>query len=183
MRRLLSLSDLELLQCFHAGQEKAFDVLLHRYQKDVRNVIQHYVKDRLLTEDLSQDVFLKVYTSLKRGTYNEQGKFLPWSLRIARNVCMDHLRKSAQLPPSGQILHDDYLCTDARHNAENKLILKQQEQQLTAIINHLPEDQKKVVCYRYYEERSFKEIARLMSTSVNTSLGRMRYGLPTCASK
>ena len=177
MRRLLSLSDTELIAQFHAGHDKAFDVLLNRCARDVRNVITHYVKDRLLTEDLSQDAFLKIYTSLKAGKYNEQGKFLPWALRIARNLCMDHLRKAGQLPPSGQLLHDDKRCTSSREGADYQLSAKQEEQRLNALINRLPDDQKKVVCYRYFEELSFKEIAALMNTSVNTSLGRMRYGL------
>lgn len=177
MRRLASLSDTELIAQLHAGHDKAFEVLLNRYAKDVRNVIMHYVQDRLLTEDLSQDAFLKIYTSLKCGKYNEQGKFLPWALRIARNLCMDHLRKAVQFPPSEQMLHHSRLCTSPQENADHKLSAKQQEQHLNFLLNTLPEDQKKVVRYRYFEELSYKEIAALMNTSVNTSLGRMRYGL------
>lgn len=177
MRSLLSLSDSELIHQLYAGQEKAFDALLSRYEKDIRNVIHHHVKDRLTTEDLSQDAFLKIYTSLKKGKYNEQGKFLPWALRIARNLCMDHLRKATQMPVWSNVPYDDSLSTPVSHNAEYKLTMRQQEQHLSAFINRLPDDQKKVVYYRYFEELSFKEIAALMNTSVNTSLGRMRYGL------
>lgn len=150
---------------------------MNRYAKDVRHVIMHYVQDRLLTEDLSQDAFLKIYTSLKCGKYNEQGKFLPWALRIARNLCMDHLRKAVQFPPSEQMLHDGSLRTSPQENADYKLSAKQEEQRLNSFLNRLPDEQKKVVYYRYFEELSFKEIATLMNTSVNTSLGRMRYGL------
>jgi RNA polymerase sigma factor (sigma-70 family) len=176
MRALQSLSDRELIECFHAGHERAFDVLFYRYGKDIRNVIVHYIKDRLLTEDLSQDAFLKIYTSLKRRKYNEEGKFLPWALRIARNLCMDHLRKASQLPALAHILHDDSLC-NPQLSAENKLCAKQRDQHLNTFISRLPEDQKKVVYYRYFEDLSFKQIALLMDTNVNTSLGRMRYGL------
>ena len=177
MRLLVKLSDTELIECFHQGQEKAFDVLFCRYQKDVRNVIAHYVRDRLVTEDLSQDAFIRIYTSLKRGKYNEQGKFISWALRIVRNLCMDYLRKVAQRPILGPMLQDDCLCTTENQDAGNKMATKQQQHRLNGLINRLPEDQKKVVYYRYFEELSFKEISALMNTSVNTSLGRMRYGL------
>lgn len=177
MRRLSSLADTELIEQLNAGCDSAFATLLRRYEKDIRAVIVHYVKDRLLAEDLSQDAFLKVYTSLKGGKYNEQGKFLPWALRIVRNLCMDHLRKAAQMPPAGRLLRDDLSCTSTQQNIEYKLTIKQQEQQLHAFINRLPDEQQKVVRYRFFEELSFKEIAVLMNTSVNTSLGRMRYGL------
>ena len=177
MRRLLSLSDGELIESIRAGHDKAFEALLYRYENDIRNVIRHYVKDRLTAEDLSQEASLKIYTSLKSGKYNEQGKLLPWALRIARNLCMDHLRKAAQFPPVTKLCYDDYLSTYSNQNAEHRLTVKQQEQQLNAFIEGLPEDQKKVVHYRYFEDLSFKEIAALMNTSVNTSLGRMRYGL------
>lgn len=177
MRLLRNLPDTELIECFHQGQEKAFDVLFCRYQKDVRNVIAHYVRDRLVTEDLSQDAFIRIYTSLKRGKYNEQGKFISWALRIVRNLCMDYLRKVAQRPASGPILQEDCLCEPTHQNADHKMAAKQRQHQLNGLIDHLPEDQKKVVYYRYFEELSFKEISTLMNTSVNTSLGRMRYGL------
>jgi RNA polymerase sigma factor (sigma-70 family) len=128
-------------------------------------------------EDLSQDTFIKIYTSLKAGKYNEQGKFLPWALRITRNLCMDHLRRGVKHPVSGTLLHDNYVGTSTQQNAESSLALRQREEQMNAFINNLQEDQKKVIFYRYFEELSFKEIAILMNTSINTSVGRMRYGL------
>lgn len=177
MRRLLNLSDTELIEHLQMGHGKAFDVLIQRYEKDLRNVIYHYVKDWLLTDDLSQDVLIKIYTSLKQNKYNERGKFLPWALRIARNLCLDYLRKAAQVPRTSAIPHHDCLCTTAGQSAEGRLIARQQEQQLSVFINRLPHDQKQVVCYRIFEQRSYKEIAVRMNTSVNTSLARMRYGL------
>ncbi len=177
MRHLANLSDTELIANLRNGQEQAFDVLFRRYHKDIRNVILHYTKDRLITEDLSQDTFIKIYTSLKGGKYAEQGSFLPWALRIARNLCMDYLRKESQFSRSAKIIHDDCLFTTANQGAEAKLSAKQQDQQLHRFINRLPDDQKKVVHYRFFEELTFKEIAGLMNTSVNTSLGRMRYGV------
>src|SRR4051812_33824545 len=97
MKILAHLSDKELIECLHKGYEKAFDVLFCRYKKNVRLVVLHYVKDKLVTEDLCQDAFIRIYTSLKTGKYNEQGSFLAWALHICRNLCMDHLRKASQL--------------------------------------------------------------------------------------
>lgn len=177
MRRLLGLSDIELVISLQAGHEKALDVLLQRYKQDIRNIIWHYTKDDRIIEDLSQEVLIKIYTSLKQKKYNEQGKFLPWALRVTRNLCLDYLKKKAQLPHIGKFLHDDCLTIAASQNAENRLVAKQQEQQLSVFINRLPDDQKRVVYYRFFEELNYKEIAVLMNTSVNTSLGRMNYAL------
>lgn len=176
MRSMQSLSDTELIENFHGGDQRSFEALLGRYERDVRNVILHYVKERATVEDLSQDAFIKIYTSLKTGKYNEQGKFLPWALRITRNLCMDYLRRGVQHPVSGTLLHDNYVGTST-NQVENRLALRQREEQISTFINNLQEDQKKVIFYRYFEGLSFKQIATLMNTSVNTSVGRMRYGL------
>ena len=177
MRRYNQLSDTELAHLLFNGQEQAFEILFTRYQPEVCKVIVHYVKDKVLAEDLSQEVFLKIYTSLKSGKYDEQGKFKPWALRIAHNLCMDHLRKAAQMPVA---LWDE--CSGVPHTpapvyTQCNMTAKQQAQRLNHLIESLPEVQKKVVRYRYFEELSFKEISVLMNTSVNTSLGRMRYAL------
>ena len=172
-----NMSDSDLITQLFNGQERAFDILFCRYNKDVRNVVHHYVKDRVVTEDLSQDVFIRIYISLKQKKYNEQGSFLPWCLRIARNQCMDYLRKSAQFRVSENVIDHNSYITPHSQSAESCLVARQQEQQLSSLINRLSEEQKKVIRYRFYEELSFKEVASIMNTSVNTSLGRMRYGL------
>ena len=177
MRKLIHLSDKELLQSLRNGHQQAFEVLFLRYKTDLQKVILHYVKDKVLTEDLLQDAFIKIYTSVCAGRYNDEGKFLPWSLRIAHNLCMDHLRKAKRLPSFQGEPKDEAHFVPTESCAETALIKKEQEQQLYQLIHHLPEDQKKVVAYRYYEELSFKEISEVMNTSVNTSLGRMRYAL------
>ena len=177
MRTLQQLTDTELINSLLKGQEQAFDVLFIRSKTDVRKVIVHYVKDRALAEDLCQDVFLKIYTSLKCGKYDEQGKFKPWALRIAHNLCMDYLRKAGQMQIVFKATFDDNYGPSTSHHAEHKMVAKQQEKYLNTLIERLPEEQKKVVRYRYFEELSFKEISALMNTSVNTSLGRMRYAL------
>ena len=177
MKILLTLSDSELIESLQAGHEKAFEILIQRYVKDLRSEIQRYTKDHLLTEYLSQDILIKMYTSLQQNKYNEQAKFLPWALRITRNLCIDYLRKKARFQQADKVLHDDCLFTTLSQSAESRLAAKQQEQLLQVFIKRLPDEQQSVVYYRFFEELSFKEIAELMNTSVNTSLGRMRYGL------
>jgi RNA polymerase sigma factor (sigma-70 family) len=177
MKIMQNMSDSELIKQLYNGQERAFDVLFCRYNKDVRNVIHHYVKDRIISEDLCQDVFIRIYTSFREKKYNEQGSFLPWCLRISRNLCMDYLRKAAQFRFSDGIIDNNRFVTPLSQSAENCLVARQQEQELNSLINRLSDDQKKVIRYRFYEELSFREVATIMNTSVNTSLGRMRYGL------
>lgn len=177
MRRIQHLSDTELIQSLLQGCEQAFEVLFHRYGADVRNVIVHYIKDRSLSDDLSQEVFLKIYTSLKGGKYDEQGKFKPWALRIAHNLCMDYLRKARQMRVTLCAEWGDAFSISTTLAPNCRLTAKQQEQQLNTMIERLPPEQKQVVRYRYFEDLSFKEISALMNTSVNTSLGRMRYAL------
>lgn len=174
---LLNLSDKELIEHLQAGNAKAFDILFSRYRKDVRNVIVYYVRDKEVAEDICQDVFIRIYTSLKHERYNEHGSFLPWVLRIARNLCMDHLRKVSRLPAMVNGLADNGWHPIVQNYAEKRMLTKQQQHHMNGLINNLPEDQKKVVYYRYFEDLSFKEISMLMNTSINTSIGRMRYGL------
>lgn len=177
MTLLFNLLDTDLVERMGDGQEKAFEVLFCRYQKDVYRIVLHYLKNKTASEDLCQDIFLRVYVSLKEGKYNERGTFLAWLLRIAHNMCMDHLRKAARHEYSDNGVPENLLFTSPNTDAENRLVAKQRGQQLSVFIGRLPKDQKKVIYYRYFEELSFKEIATLMNASVNTSLGRMRYGL------
>ncbi|MFL5741015.1 MAG: RNA polymerase sigma factor [Flavisolibacter sp.] len=177
MRILAQLSDKELIEEVYKGQEQAFEILFSRYKKDVRTIILRCVSNRLVTEDLCQDSFIRVFNALRKRNYNEQGNFRAWILCVARNLCMDYLRKSTQFNRSGIPLYDDCVSTTAGDCVENRMVMKQQEQQLLAFINRLPEEQKQVVHYRFFEGMSFKEISALMKTNVNTSQGRMRYGL------
>ncbi|MBE7171331.1 MAG: sigma-70 family RNA polymerase sigma factor [Williamsia sp.] len=177
MRLLQSLTDTELIDHFHKGHKKAFELLFFRYKEDVRRVIIHYVKDATVAEDLSQEAFIRIYTSIENRKYNEQGKFLPWALRIVRNLCLDHLRKTAQLSPTVQIVYEEWAGATEQPNAEDNLVARQLQLQLFSLLNCLPEEQKKVVCYRYFDGLCFKKIASLMNTSVTTSVARMRYGL------
>ena len=141
------------------------------------------VKNKALAEDIFQDTFFKVIQTLKRGQYNEEGKFLPWVIRIARNLIIDHFRRIKKMPPVPVYVNEEgeeisvfntLPSEDENKNIDETIKFKKS---IRAIINELPADQREVVIMRTYYDMSFKEIADFTNVSINTALGRMRYGL------
>ena len=137
------------------------------------------VLDRDLTEDIFQDTFIKVIRTLKLGNYNEQGKFVSWVMRIAHNLVIDHFRKNKRIPKFENSYDFDIfsVLSDSSLNAEKSLIKDQILNDVKKLIEYLPDDQKEVLKYRFYNDMSFKEISEKTGVSINTSLGRMRYAL------
>lgn len=172
-------SDAFLVSAYINGNEKALGQLIERHKQRIYSFIYSKVTDRDVTEDIFQDTFIKVIKTLKRGAYNEEGKFLPWVMRISHNLIIDHFRKNNRMPKfenNGDfnifsVLSDDDL------NAEKKIIKGQVEDDLRRLIQELPDDQKDVLVMRLYKDMSFKEISEQTGVSINTALGRMRYAL------
>ena len=174
-----NLTDKVLVQNFLNGDNKSFEVLLSRHKSRVFAFIMSKVKNRDITEDIFQDTFIKVINSLKRGKYNEEGKFLPWVMRISHNLVIDHFRKESKMRkirPTAEFDIFDVL-DDGSKNQEEMMIQTQVHSDLKVLIEQLPDDQKEVLKMRYFEDLSFKKIADLTDSSINTSLGRMRYAL------
>jgi RNA polymerase sigma factor (sigma-70 family) len=173
------LTDQELLQLYAQGSEAAFEQLVNRHKDRVYTAIYLMVKDQYLAEDIFQDTFIKVIDTLRSGKYNDEGKFLPWVLRISYNLCIDYFRKIKRNP--GIVTSDgDDLFKYMRFKdtpVDKHLDLVQSENKLKEIIGMLPEEQREVVMLRHYFDFSFKEIAEYSNVSINTSLGRMRYAL------
>ncbi len=173
------LSDSELIHQYMQGQSAAIEALIRRHKDRIYTAIYMLVKDQYLAEDIFQDAFLKIVRTMNSGRYREQGKFLPWALRVAHNLCMDHFRKvRLDLPVTtedGQEILQ--LMKFASESAEQSLERKQTHHSVRQLIELLPEDQKEVIVLRIYGDLSFKEIAAITSVSINTALGRMRYGL------
>ena len=170
--------DAELIQAYLRGHERALEVLIHRYKDKVYTSVYMIVKDKYLAEDIFQDAFLKIVKTIKDGRYAEQGKFLPWAIRVAHNLCMDYYRRTRnQIPvvlPDGQDISSLFVCEDIPSvNMERKEV----HGSVRKLIEELPEDQREVIVLRVYAELSFKEIADLTGVSINTALGRMRYAL------
>ena len=172
-------SDHELLQRYINGDEKALAFLLKKHQRKLFSFILMRMKDRALAEDIFQDTFYKVIDSLNAGKYNEEGKFLPWVMMIANNLCMDHFRRNKRMQIfsdcEGRELHNLGLTAD--ESKEEKLMREQNIQQVKLLIELLPDDQKEVLILRHYAGLSFKDIAEMTGTNINTALGRMRYAL------
>lgn len=174
-----SLCDAQLVSNYILGEEVALSVLINRHQARLYGFIFSKIQDRDATEDVFQDTFIKVIRTLKRGNYNEQGKFLPWVMRIAHNLVIDYFRKNNRMPKFKNKGDFDIfsVLSDESPNAENKIVENQIADHVRILLEELPEDQKTVIKMRIYQDMSFKEISENTGVSINTALGRMRYGL------
>ncbi|MDX1365629.1 MAG: sigma-70 family RNA polymerase sigma factor [Arenibacter latericius] len=171
--------DSVLVKEYMNGSEKALEILINRHNQRISSFIYSKVLDKEITEDVFQDTFIKVIKTLKKGSYSEEGKFLPWVMRIAHNLVIDHFRRNKRMPMfEGK---DDFniflVLGDDELNVEKRLIKEQIDSDLTSLIEELPEDQKEVLLMRIYRDMSFKEISENTGVSINTALGRMRYAL------
>ena len=178
MKRKL-IEDAVLVTSYIKGDENALAILINRHKQKIYSFIYSKVFDRDITEDIFQDTFIKVIKTLKKGKYNEEGKFLPWVMRIAHNLVIDHFRRNNRMPKfdnAGEFSIFSVL-SDSSLNAEKTLIKNQVESDVRRIIEELPEDQKQVLKMRMYQDMSFKEISERTGVSINTALGRMRYAL------
>jgi RNA polymerase sigma factor (sigma-70 family) len=176
---LSQLSDQDLLYNFKSNPQQVISELINRYQSKIYTSIYLIVKDKYLAEDLYQDTFIKIYTTLQKGKYTDQGKFLPWALRIAHNLCIDHFRKlKQQVKITLQDGTDIFkLFISEEENIQDKQIRQQSDYILHQLIDALPLEQKEVIILRMYGDLAFKDIAKITGVSVNTALGRMRYAL------
>ena len=180
MEKQLQLQDdAALVQDYINGNERALEMLIKRHKLKIYNFIYSKVFDRDTAEDIFQETFIKVIKTLKRGVYNEEGKFLPWVMRIAHNLVIDFFRKNNRIPTFDNSDEFDIfqLIGDGNPTAENAMIEEQVVEDLQNLIVQLPDDQKEVLTMRLYKDMSFKEIAESTGVSINTALGRMRYAI------
>ena len=173
------ITDAALVSNYIQGDEAALSVLISRHQQRIYSFIYSKVYDRDVTEDIFQDTFIKVIRTLKRGGYNEEGKFLPWVMRIAHNLVIDYFRKNKRMPKFDNTGDFNIFSVlgDPDLNAEKRIIKDQVEEDVRKLIEELPEEQRDVLVMRIYKDMSFKEIAERTDVSINTALGRMRYAL------
>jgi len=173
------LSDADLISAFISGEENALEPLVYRHKDKIYTAVYMLVKDKYIAEDIFQEAFLKIIKTMRSGKYAEQGKFLPWAIRVAHNLCMDHFRRTRRDIPitfaDGRDISDiiPLMVGSPADNMERK----QTNLGVRQLIELLPEDQREVIVLRMYGDLSFKEIADITSVSINTALGRMRYGL------
>jgi len=172
-------TDIELVHSFQQGDNRALETLVLKYKDRIFTAINILVKDKYLAEDMFQEVFIKVIDTLRAGRYNEEGKFLPWALRIAHNMCIDHLRKVKRMPAIKTSDDTDIFEGINMHEigADANMIKSQSHGRVHKMLDLLPADQREVIVLRHFADLSFKEIAEMTNCSINTALGRMRYGL------
>ena len=173
------LSDSCLISLYSKGNEEAMSILVDRHKSRIFTTIYLIVKDRYIAEDILQDVFIKTINIIKQKKYNEQGKFLPWILRIAHNQAIDHFRKEKRNPKITLADGSDiFNCLKFSEDfSESENLSKDSKRYLKRTIENLPEKQKQVLIMRHYMDMSFQEIAEATNVSINTALGRMRYAL------
>ncbi len=171
--------DALLVKNYMDGDENALAILIKRHQSKIYGFIYSKLSDRDVADDVFQDTFMKVIKTLKSNSYNEEGKFLPWVMRIAHNLIVDHYRKNKKMPMLRETEEFSIfsVLTDSSQNIEGRMITDLIEKDLQRIVEELPDDQKEVLMMRLYQDLSFNEIAELTNVSINTALGRMRYAI------
>jgi RNA polymerase sigma-70 factor (ECF subfamily) len=175
--------DHQLVKQYIDGDEQAFEILLLRHKDKIFRSIYNKLRDYDLAEDIFQEAFIKIIQTLKLGNYNEEGKFLPWAMRIAQNLVIDHFRKSGRVKMINEnssrseeftifsiLKHDDANFLEAVSKTEL-------EHQMLQLLDYLPDSQKEIIEKHIFQDFSFKEIADAEGISINTALGRMRYAL------
>ncbi len=179
MKSLTNLSDQQLIHLYMDGDAESLSTLVVRYKDKIYTSIYLLVKDKYLAEDIFQDAFIRIIDTLKTGRYTDEGKFLPWAMRIAHNLCVDHFRKVKRTPTIKNSEDKDIfeVLNFTEDCAQTKMIKRQSHERVRAMLDLLPEDQREVIILRHYADMSFKEIASVTNCSINTALGRMRYGL------
>ena len=151
------LPDALLVRHYIDGDELVLSVLVKRHQSKIFGFIYSKVLDRDISDDIFQDTFIKVIKTLKSNSYNEEGKFLPWVMRIAHNLIIDHFRKNKKMPLYRETEEFSIfsIMTDNSPNIESRIITEQVESDLLRLIDELPADQKEVLEMRIYQDLSF----------------------------
>lgn len=180
---MINNTDSWLITSFKNGNEKALAVLIERHQKEIFTFIFYKLMDETLANDIFQDTFMKIIVTLKEGRYNEEGKFVLWAKRIAHNLVIDHFRLKAKHNKVSETSYDNEefsifdLISVQEENIEEQLISRQIQEDLMRMLDYLPENQQEVIKLRFFDGLSFKEIADQTDSSINTTLGRVRYAL------
>lgn len=180
---MLQLDDHVLVSNYIDGEEKAFETLLLRHKDRIYNFIYMKIKDPARSQDIFQDTFVKIVNTLRKGAYNEEGKFLPWAMRIAHNLVIDYFRKANKVRMISETSYksDEFTIFSVLkledENIQESWSRTELESQMVDLIDYLPETQRNILNMRIFQEMSFKDISEKENISINTALGRMRYAL------
>ena len=179
MKTNSQVTDNQLVAAFQQGNNNALEVLITRHKDKIFTSILILTKDKYMAEDLFQDVFIKIIDTLRSKKYNEEGKFLPWALRVSHNLVVDHFRKVNRKPTIITSDKQDIfeMINVVEEGVDRTMIRTQSQERMRKVVDMLPEEQREVIVLRHFADLSFKEIAEITNCSINTALGRMRYGL------
>lgn len=179
MKTFAQATDNQLITAFQSGDEKAMEHLVIRHKNKLFSYILHLVNDRHLAEDIFQDCFIKIINTIKNGRYNEEGKFIVWAMRVAHNMCIDYFRKHNKTLFVASDEKDKFEAVTEQRSTEADIFIMQRQSHdsVRKLIDLLPSEQREVIVLRHFADLSFKEIAEITNCSINTALGRMRYGL------
>ncbi|CAN5355816.1 sigma-70 family RNA polymerase sigma factor [soil metagenome] len=179
MKQFIKHTDQELIRLYIEGNTVAFECLIERHKVKLFTSIFLLIKDKYLAEDIFQETFIRIIDTITNKKYADEGKFLPWAMRIAHNLCIDHFRKVKRTPQIKTSDNQDIfeVISFSEPSADHKMITYQTSEKVNKMLDRLPQDQKEVIVMRHYADMSFKEIAFVTNCSINTALGRMRYGL------
>ena len=178
-----TINDSHLISLYQNGSEAALADLIKRHEKDLYSFIFFKLMDRDLADDILQETFVKIIITLKEGRYNDEGKFIMWAKRIAHNLIIDYYRLKAKFNKVSETTfeNEEYsifdLIAESEENIEDRLVTLQINEDLKKMLFMLPENQQEVIKLRFFDGLSFKEIAEQTETSINTTLGRVRYAL------
>jgi RNA polymerase sigma-70 factor (ECF subfamily) len=176
-------TDSQLILLYQNGEEKALSALINRHKKDLFSFIFYKLMDEDLANDIFQDTFIKIIITLKEGRYKEENKFILWAKRIAHNLIIDHYRLQSKNIKISETSYENEefsifdIIKEPENNIEDKLIANQINEDLLKMLVMLPDNQQEVIKLRFFDGLSFKEIADHTDTSINTTLGRVRYAL------
>ncbi|MFY8003924.1 MAG: RNA polymerase sigma factor [Chitinophagaceae bacterium] len=179
MKTFAQATDNQLITAFQSGDAKAMEHLVIRHKNKLFSYILHLVNDRHLAEDIFQDCFIKIINTIKDGRYNEEGKFIVWAMRVAHNMCIDYFRKHNKTLFVASDEKDKFEAVTEQRSTEADIFMMQRQSHdsVRKLIDLLPSEQREVIVLRHFADLSFKEIAEITNCSINTALGRMRYGL------
>lgn len=179
MNTLKNLTDEQLLVLIQENNEHAIAEMLDRYKNKFYTAAYLLVKDRYIAEDIFQDACIKIFNSIREKKYNDDGRFVAWAMRITRNLAIDHIRLTKRMPkvtlPDGKDIFS--IINVGEENREDQIMANQSSMRARKMLDFLSEEQREVIVLRLFGNMSFKEISELTNVSVNTALGRMRYGL------
>ncbi len=178
-----TMDDHQLVTAYLAGNHKAFETLLLRHKSKIYRFIYLKIKSQEMAEDIFQETFVKIINTLQLGNYNEEGKFLPWAMRIAHNLVIDHFRKASKVRMISETSskNEDFsifsVLSSGDDNTLQAMSRNELETQMVELIDYLPDTQQEIIRMRIFQDLSFKDIAEMEGISINTALGRMRYAL------